>query len=161
MRNKTILAGAFATALMGLGATAAQAQIYVEVAPPAPRYEAVPAARPGYVWNGGHYEWRGNQYTWVPGQWVAARQGYEWRDARWVQRANGQWYMVGGNWERGPNGDRDRDGIPNRYDNRNDNRMGPYGDLDRDGIQNRNDRDRDGDGVRNNRDRFPDNFRRS
>jgi hypothetical protein len=73
--------------------------------------------------------------------------------------------LVGGNWERrGPYGDRDRDGIANRYDNDDDRRgrrFGPYGDLDRDGIRNRNDRDRDGDGVRNRRDRFPDNPRRS
>lgn len=36
-------------------------------------------------------------------------------------------------------------------------RRGPYGDLDRDGIPNRYDRDRDGDGVRNRYDRLPDN----
>ena len=91
------------------------------------------------------------------GYWTRARSGYEYREHRWVQRGNGQWAMVGGNWERrGPNGDRDHDGIPNRYDNRNDNRndsrnghrMGPNG-------------DRDGDGVPNSRDRAPDNPRRS
>ena len=87
--------------------------------------------------------------------------GYEYVQPRWVQRGNGQWYMVGNNWERrGAYGDRDRDGVPNRYDADN-RRFGPYGDLDRDGIQNRRDRDRDGDGIRNNRDRFPDNWRRS
>jgi hypothetical protein len=59
----------------------------------------------------------------------------------------------------GPYGDRDRDGIPNRYDNHDnrrawDNRRGAYGDRDHDGIPNRYDRfdnralqDRDGDGV--------------
>jgi hypothetical protein len=36
---------------------------------------------------------------------------------------------VGNNWERGPRGDKDGDGIANRYD-----------------------RDRDGDGIRNSRD---------
>ena len=35
-----------------------------------------------------------------------------------------------------------------------------YGDRDRDGVPNRYDRDRDGDGVRNRRDRYPDNPRR-
>ena len=34
-----------------------------------------------------------------------------------------------------PYGDRDRDGIPNRYD-RHDNRQGAFGDRDRDGIPN-------------------------
>lgn len=160
MRNKTILGAALAAMLMGLGATAAQAQVYVEIAPPAPRHEVVPAARPGYVWANGHYEWRGNQYVWVPGHWITARSGYEFREPRWVQRGNGQWYMVGGNWERGAYGDRDHDGVPNRYD-RDNRRFGPYGDLDRDGIQNQHDRDRDGDGIRNNRDRYPDDRRSS
>ncbi len=39
---------------------------------------------------------------------------------------------------RGPWGDRDHDGIPNRYDRHNDN--GPWGDRDHDGIPNRFDR---------------------
>jgi hypothetical protein len=172
MSRKTVLAAAFAASLMGLGATAAHAQIYVQVAPPAPQYEVVPAPRAGQVWAAGHYEWRGDRYLWVPGRWITARSGYEWRDARWVQRANGQWYMVGGTWERGPHGDRDHDGIANRYDRDRDGdgipnrverqaRYGAYGDLDRDGVQNRYDRDRDGDGIANARDRHPDDRRRS
>ena len=157
--KKSLLGAAIAASL--LGATASYAQVYVQVAPPAPRYEVAPAPRAGFTWIPGHYEWQGNQYTWMEGHWVRERQGYAYVEPRWVQRANGQWYMVGNNWERrGPNGDRDGDGIANRDDPDN-RRFGPYGDLDRDGIQNRYDRDRDGDGVRNNRDRFPDNPRRS
>jgi len=64
----------------------------------------------------------------------------------------------GGAW-----GDRDRDGIPNAYDRR-DNRRGPYGDRDRDGIPNAYDRfdnrmvrDRDRDGVPDRWDRNPNN----
>jgi hypothetical protein len=63
-------------------------------------------------------------------------------------------------WDRGgPWGDRDGDGIANRYDHRDNSRhawrYGPDGDLDRDGVRNRDDRDSDGDGVRNRLDRFP------
>lgn len=57
----------------------------------------------------------------------------------------------------GAYGDRDRDGVPNRYDNYDNRRSYPnqaWGDRDRDGIPNRHDnfdnralRDRDGDGV--------------
>ena len=62
-----------------------------------------------------------------------------------------------------PYGDRDHDGIPNRYDRRNDN--GAFGDRDHDGIPNaldhRNDNgprgDRDHDGVPNAWDRNPNN----
>ena len=50
-------------------------------------------------------------------------------------------------------GDRDRDGIPNAYDPRNNNRQQAWGDRDRDGVPNRYDRDKDGDGVPNTWDR--------
>ncbi|QJW84334.1 BcpO-related WXXGXW repeat protein [Ramlibacter terrae] len=172
MNNKTILGGIIAASLLGFGAAAnAQYTAIVSVAPPAPQYEVVPAPRRGYVWAPGHYEWRGNQHVWVQGHWLTARNGYDYREPRWVQRGNGQWVLVGNTWERrGPNGDRDGDGIANRYDrDRNgdgyaDNRRGgrgPNGDIDRDGVSNRNDRDRDGDGVPNHRDQFPDNRNRS
>ena len=56
-------------------------------------------------------------------------------------------------------GDRDRDGVPNAFDNNN-NRNNNWqrqgrGDQDHDGIPNRYDRDRDGDGTPNNWDRNP------
>ena len=57
-------------------------------------------------------------------------------------------------WGRGPGGDRDRDGIPNRVDrDRNgDGRVDPrFRDRDRDGVPNRFDRDRNGDGRVDNR----------
>ena len=174
--KKTLLGGLVAASLPGFGAAAqAQYTAIVSVAPPAARYEAVPAPRSGWVWAPGHWEWQRNQYVWMEGQWMRDREGYEYREPRWVQRANGEWILVGNNWERrGPYGDRDRDGIANRYDNdrdgdgianrydnRNRNRLGPNADLDRDGVANRNDRDRDGDGIRNARDRHPNDRRRS
>jgi hypothetical protein len=175
MQHKPLLGALVAAALVGFGAAAqAQYTAIVSVAPPAPRHEVVPAARAGWVWAPGHYEWRGDRHVWIEGHWMRERAGYEYREPRWVQRADGSWVLVGNTWERrGPYGDRDGDGIANRYDrdrdgdgipNRRDNnrnRMGPNGDLDRDGIANRSDRDRDGDGIRNARDRFPDDRRRS
>jgi hypothetical protein len=160
MLRKTLLGAAIAASLMSLGATAAHAQVYVQIAPPAPLHEAVPAQRPGYVWAEGHYEWRGDRYVWVSGRWLEARPGWDYREPRWVQRANGQWYMVGGNWERMDRYASTDDDYHHDRRHRS-RRFGPYGDLDRDGIMNRDDRDRDGDGVRNRRDRFPDNWRRS
>ncbi len=166
MQRKFLLGATLAASLMGLGTAAQAQQFVVQVAPPAPQYEAVPAPRPGYVWDAGHYAWQGNRYVWVPGRWMSARNGYDWQERRWVQRGNGQWVLVGGSWQaRGPMGDRDRDGIPNYADARNDNRRfdrtHPMGDLDRDGIRNRDDRDIDGDGVRNARDSHPYDRRRS
>ncbi|MEP6823925.1 MAG: thrombospondin type 3 repeat-containing protein [Ramlibacter sp.] len=183
MFKKTQIAAALlaAASLTGIASTAsAQQYVITRVSPPAAVAESVPSPRQGYIWAPGHHEWRGNQFAWVSGQWYRERPGYDFRGAQWIQR-NGQWQMVGNDWvRRGPNGDRDHDGIANRFDrdrdgdgisNRRDNRpnhaniarhrFGPNGDLDGDGIRNRNDRDRDGDGVRNNRDRYPDDRSRS
>ncbi|MCA1856289.1 YXWGXW repeat-containing protein [Massilia oculi] len=165
------------SALIALGAALAplpsmaqtDIQLYIGSAPPAPIYEYVPAARPGYVWAPGYWEWRGRRHAWVPGYWIAARPGYVYAPPRWHQRQGG-WYMEPGRW------DRDRNGIPDRYeqrgyapvyagggygyrdgyyrDGRRDDRgRGGYRDTDRDGIPNRYDRDLDNDGIRNDRDR--------
>ena len=85
-------------------------------APPPQRREMHPRARRGQVWVEGHWQWRGRRHVWTPGHWVQARRGHHYRQAVWVQR-NGQWQLRGGGW------DRDRDGVPNRYDRRPDN---PY-----------------------------------
>lgn len=134
----------------------------VRIAPPAPRYERVPRARPGYVWVPGHWSWRGNRHEWVRGDWVRARSGYVYAQPRWVQR-DGGWYMDQGRWEQRGR-DRDRDGVPDRLERRDGDRDGvpdAYDrDRDNDGVRNSQDRDRDGDGVRNSRDRRPDNPRK-
>jgi hypothetical protein len=157
MTRKTLLAAALAAgSLIGVAAHAVPAvvapsgpvyygpTVMVQPAPPAPLYEAVPAARAGYTWAPGFHEWRGDRYVWNPGHWLEIRQGWAWQPPRWEQRGNDTWVLVGGRWvetrnlARGPNGDRDGDGILNRYDN-----------------------DRDGDGVRDQYDNFPNNPNRS
>lgn len=128
--------GAAAAAAMLLSGLAlpqvAQAQpVVVQIAPlPAPYVERVPAARRGQIWSPGHDEWRNGRHVWVRGQWIRARPGYAYSAPEWRQE-NGQWIYRQARW------DRDRDGVPNRYD-----------------------RDRDGDGVSNRYDRFPGNPRR-
>lgn len=101
----------------------ANASIIVSEAPPAPLVEAMPAPREGYVWAPGHYEWHHGRYIWMAGNWMEARPGYAWRSAHWVQHPDGSWTLVAGHWvsenhvaRNGPYGDRDRDGVPNRYD---------------------------------------------
>lgn len=152
MSHKPLLGAVLAATLMGFGAAAnAQYSAVVSVAPPAARYEAVPAPRDGWVWAPGHYEYRGRDYVWVEGHWMRERPGYEYREPRWVQRGNGEWVLVGNSWEE----------REIRREARRMERNDPNGDIDRDGIANQYDRDRDGDGIRNNRDRHPDNPRRS
>lgn len=167
--SKTFLAAALAAgALMGMG-TVAHAEravvatgpggFVVQVAPPQPLYEAMPAPRAGYTWSPGYYEWRGDRYVWTSGRWIETRDGFAWQQPRWEQRADGSWHLIGGQWvqrDRYAYGDsewRDR-----RWNSR---RFGPDGDIDGDGIRNEVDRDRDGDGVRNRDDDFPNNPNRS
>ncbi|MGJ9419552.1 YXWGXW repeat-containing protein [Massilia sp. CMS3.1] len=167
-------------------------QLYIGSAPPAPMYERAPAVRHGYVWSPGYWDWRRNRHHWVPGNYIAERPGYVYAAPAWHQRG-GRWTMQHGGWApRGGNGyyasrdgygrqgfydgghrsgyrdgygyrDRDRDGVPDRYERRGrdtdrDGVPNRYDrDLDNDGVSNRRDRDRDGDGRRNERDDRPNN----
>jgi hypothetical protein len=144
MWKRKLLLGALAAASIGMtSAPAAAVGIYLDIAPPAPRYEVVPAPRAGYTWAPGVWEWRNGQHVWVRGHWVRERRGMYWHPDRWEQ-VDGRWMFKRGAWDRA------------RWA---ENRSG-YGDRDRDGVPNRLDRDRDGDGVPNRLDRAPDNPRR-
>jgi WXXGXW repeat (2 copies) len=139
MLNRKLVISAAVAAAFTVIAPAAQASVdfYVNIAPPALRYEAIPAPRVGYVWTPGYWDWRNNRHHWKSGRWERQRAGYYYHSQRWVQRDN-RWYVERGRWDRSrPTNDRDRDGIPNYRD-----------------------RDRDNDGVSNRNDRAPDNPRR-
>ena len=110
------VAAAALLAIAGLGAvsTAGAAPVFVDirVAPPPPRVEVIPAARSGHVWAPGYWEWRRNRHHWVGGRYIVARPGYVYAGPTWVQRGP-NWRYQPGAWARG---DRDRDGVPNRFD---------------------------------------------
>nr|WP_314547785.1 YXWGXW repeat-containing protein [uncultured Massilia sp.] len=174
-----IALGAAAFAPLPSMAARTDVSLFVSTAPPAPIYEVVPAPRRGYVWAPGHWEWNGHRHIWSRGVWVVERPGYAYSAPVWYQ-SRGGWAMRPAAWTPyGP--DRDRDGVPDRFERRYD---GPrYGydrpgyrdrdrdgvpdryerprsgrhDEDHDGIPNRYDRDRDGDGVPNRYDSRPDN----
>lgn len=113
MIRKLVLAATVAASLGGV-ALPASAVVYVQIAPPAPQVEVVPAPRRGYVWVPGYWDWRRNHHVWVAGSWVRERPGYAYHAPQWQER-NGRWYMERGRWARG---DRDGDGTPNRMDRR-------------------------------------------
>jgi hypothetical protein len=103
----------------------ADIDVYVDLAPPATRYERVPGPRAGYVWVAGHWDWRHNRHAWVPGRWVVARPGYVWSQPRW-ERDGRRWHYVDGRWAndrhyRGRDRDRHRD-RHDRYDRYDDDR---------------------------------------
>jgi hypothetical protein len=139
--------------------------VYIGAAPPPPRFERVPVARRGYVWSPGHWEWNGRRHFWVSGVWLAERPGYVYSAPVWFQE-RGRWQMRPAGWARGGpdhfdghRGDRDHDGVPDRFE------RPRSGDRDHDGVPDRferprGDRDRDHDGVPNRFDRAPDNPRR-
>ena len=143
MRRKTWITAA-SLALVSAGAcvslpAAANTSVGIQIgvpgpvyyaAPPAVVYESAPPPRHGHVWVPGHWEWQGNRHVWVKGFFLRARAGYYYNQPQWIQVGD-RWTYRPGAWARG---DRDRDGVPNRYD-----------------------RDRDGDGVPNRYDRNPNN----
>jgi hypothetical protein len=132
MKSKIILALAAST--LSLGAMAQG--VAIQVAPPPPIIESVPAPREGFVWSPGHYVWRDGQHVWMTGQWVESRPGYTWAAPHWAQRPDGTWALTGGAFVpsnqaqiMGAGRDRDRDGMPDRAD----------ADKDNDGVPNRYD----------------------
>jgi hypothetical protein len=145
MQKRKLLLAALAVSSIGAIPLAASADvgIWVNEAPPPMRHEVVPAARHGYVWAPGYWDYRNHHYVWVKGHWEKERHGQYWHPNRWVER-DGRWTMEKGRWDRERyvenrhgNGDRDHDGVPNKYD-----------------------RDKDGDGVPNKYDDSPNNPRR-
>ncbi|MEK7230846.1 MAG: YXWGXW repeat-containing protein [Pseudomonadota bacterium] len=70
------------------------------VAPPAPRYEEVPAPRSGYAWAPGYWRWEGQRHVWAPGRWLEASPGSYWVADRWEPK-NGRHYYEPGHWKQG------------------------------------------------------------
>lgn len=126
-RLLALAVGSASLATMSLPAVAG-VDVNVRIAPPAPRVEAVPAPRVGYVWTPGYWNWNGRTHVWVGGTYVRERPGYAYTQPAWVER-DGAYHFQRGGWARH---DGDHDGIPNAVD-----------------------RDRDNDGIRNARDPHP------
>lgn len=94
-------ATSLATALLCLSLSACVVEparpAVIRAAPPAPQVEVVPAPRPGYVWDNGHWVWREGRYVWIPGHWRAVRVGYHWVPGHWAERRGG-WVWIEGHW---------------------------------------------------------------
>ena len=97
MIRKTIVALMIAASAGTVAVPATAKVIYVEVAPPAVREEAMPAPRRGHVWAPGHWGWRGHRHVWVSGHWVRARPGYRYYAPSWREH-RGRWALERGRW---------------------------------------------------------------
>src|SRR3954464_13358035 len=98
MITRTILAAALAASSLSaitLPASAAPHGYTIDVAPPPPRVEAVPAARRGYVWVPGYWNWVNHRHVWVPGTWVHERHGYHYAEPHWAEH-DGHWVLSHG-----------------------------------------------------------------
>jgi len=97
-----LLACALGSGIFG-AALPASAQVYggvyIQTAPPAPIYEAVPVAPgPGYYWVGGFWQWNGYRYAWVPGRYsYRPYAGAAWHAGHWTNGRRG-WYWRAGHW---------------------------------------------------------------
>lgn len=98
--KKRVLLGMLAAsaALVSLPGEA-RVNVDIDIAPPPPRVEVVPAPRVGYVWAPGYWGWRGHRHVWVNGVYVHQKAGYHWAPHRWEQR-NGRWHFEEGGWRR-------------------------------------------------------------
>ena len=78
-----------------------QPPVVVDVAPPAPVVEVVPAIPfAGALWIGGYWGWNNGRHQWVAGRWERPRPGYQWHAHSWVQEG-GHWHLHAGGWVRG------------------------------------------------------------
>src|SRR6478609_5537985 len=101
-KNKVVLAlmvAAAATITVDANARKpAPAKPAVDVPPPSGTWESAPPPSPGYVWSAGYYEWKDGHYAWKKGEWVLLKEGMEYRQHKWAQRADGKWVLTGGDW---------------------------------------------------------------
>ena len=101
MRSTTVKSMLVSLALAGgiSSGSALARDVFVEIAPPAERFEVVPAQRHGYAWAPGYWGWQHNKHVWVNGHTMRARNGYAWTSDRWNQVDN-RYQFQPGRWTR-------------------------------------------------------------
>jgi hypothetical protein len=97
--RKTFLAVALASSF-AVPVYAERFSIDVETAPPAPRYEQLPA-REGYIVAPGYYRYDTDrrEHTWVKGDYQAERRGEHFVAPEWREQ-NGRYHFNEGRWEK-------------------------------------------------------------
>jgi hypothetical protein len=75
-------------------------ELNIGVAPPAPRVEVIPAARPGYVWDAGYWRWAGGRHVWVGGHYIRLiHPGAVRVPGHWEHLPDGRWHFIRPHWE--------------------------------------------------------------
>lgn len=92
------LGGCVIAPLPARGPYASEQGPVVEVAPPSPQYEVVPASPgAGYVWIGGYWTWQLGRHVWIGGRWALPPAGHVWVPGYWGRAGHG-WRWHGGYW---------------------------------------------------------------
>lgn len=65
--------------------TFADTEVIIRQAPPVERVEVIPAERPGFVWDRGHWKWERGAYAWVPGHWQEVMRNARWEPGHWLR----------------------------------------------------------------------------
>jgi len=106
MKRRNAVRSLLLSLLVAAGTAAApafaQINFNIQLAPPAPIYEPVPAMPPGYVWAPGYWAWHGDRHIWIHGRSMVQRVGYRWEPDRWEQRGT-VYVQQPGRWERDAN----------------------------------------------------------
>lgn len=102
MKIRSIVAAlAMALGFLGVAATANADKIVtleIGVPPPAERVEVVPAPRPGYIYERGHYVVEGDKYVWVEGRFIQERPGHRYENYA-LERHGDKWVYRSGHWD--------------------------------------------------------------
>ncbi|MGO9835049.1 MAG: hypothetical protein ACLP1X_12615 [Polyangiaceae bacterium] len=79
------------------------AREYIDVAPPALRFEAyIAPPGVGFTWTPGYYGYRGGAYAWIGGSWLRPpREGVNWVEPRYVT-IGGRYCLQPGRWDFAP-----------------------------------------------------------
>ena len=98
------IAGALMAAVLSTAAYAGvDISFGIEIAPPPPRVEVLPAPRPGHIWTPGYWAWDHGRHVWIEGRWIEVRRGQLWVPERWVEYRDprgAHWHFEPGHWER-------------------------------------------------------------
>ncbi|TMG81580.1 MAG: hypothetical protein E6H78_16550 [Betaproteobacteria bacterium] len=101
MRIRSVVAGVALSLGLVAGAGVAQAgrvEVEIGVAPPPARVEVVPAPRPGYIYERGHYTWDGRAYAWTEGRFIEERQGHVYVQPS-IEPRGERYYFRSGHWD--------------------------------------------------------------
>jgi hypothetical protein len=101
MKIRTVVAtSALSLGMLAIAGVAQSRSVEVEVgvAPPADRVEVVPAPRPGYIYERGHYTWDGRAYVWTEGRFIEERPGHVYEQPM-IEHRGEHFYFRSGHWD--------------------------------------------------------------